>query len=305
MIEVPKNRMIVFVMHDACNYDCCYCSIPSHLKKMASELDRFRDGSYVNKFDMFGSGNDFVISGGEPLITPHIQDFFARVVQNKNKISVYTNLGVDVSWLATFSKNINYIMASLTPAVDYSPELEKFVDKVKFLRKNKINAVVRFVATKPRIPLIGPLAKMLKKSKIPLIVYPEFKYQQGLEIENYTQDEAVEIYTHANCIGKINLQHVGVRGAGLKCTAGNRSLYVSQNGNIYPCVNFTDYGCIGNVYDGTLAPVENISCGSCCTCDIQYFYGINGVRTHITDTNRENYESWIRKNKLDNKWWVV
>jgi MoaA/NifB/PqqE/SkfB family radical SAM enzyme len=194
-------------------------------------------------------------------------------------------------------------MASLTPVVDDQPHLDEFIDKIKFLRKNKINAVVRFVATKSRIPLIDPMYSLLKKNKIPFIVYPEFKYELGVVTESYTADEADVIYRHANCIGKMNLRNTGVRGRELNCSAGNRSLYIGPDGTIYPCVNFQQYCVLGNVFTGNVSSIEKISCGTVCTCDIHYFYEINGVPTSIDDTTEEYYKKWIQKNGLENKWW--
>jgi MoaA/NifB/PqqE/SkfB family radical SAM enzyme len=291
LLKIPKGKVIAMVLHDHCNFACDYCAIPLDKKKDTTQLSKYYDGSYIDRFMSYGGDNAFVLSGGEPTLTPRFIQFIEKIIE-QNRISMYTNLSTDVTWLRRYADKVDYIMAALSPYYDTEKYFEKFADKVKMLYENDVNVFVRFIATKARVPLIDKYLKYFKHIDVPFLVYPEFKYSSGpYQLEYYTENEFMKIFDHANYIGKLYLEHNGVKGNCLKCLAGSKYIYIDQEWKVTKCVNFTSD--------------VNANCDTCCTCDIQYFYGMTGLTpVPIWDRTTTGYLRWIKKNKLDGKWWI-
>jgi len=296
--EVKFNgKLIIYVIHWACNVRCYYCGIPVNVKTNHSQLKRFENGKYIGDMN-FGEGNTYVLSGGEPLITPKISEFVSSIVRNKCRFSIYTNLSMDVSWLEKYSNNIDYIMASIIPQYDIC--LDSFIEKIEKLRENGIYVLTRLVATKERIGLVKKYSEIFSKKDIPFVAYPEYKYggEPGV-IAHYTDSEKKIIMENSNYIGKLNLQHHGIVGKCSECPAGIKSMQVNPAENISQCANCETV--TGTLRKAIFFGTPN-TCNECCTCDIHYFYGLNGMKVPLDDKSIEGYNNWIERNKLEGKW---
>ena len=298
------GKIVVFVMHHTCNCSCVYCGNSELMCNDTQFFNKYNDGNYISAFGKLGEDNTFILSGGEPFITPHIKEFVWKLIQKNNRLAAYSNLLSDVKWLGEHADKIDYIMASLTTNCDTSEAIfNQYKENVEYLHDRGVKVIVRFVATRERIGLVEKHAEYFKSRGINFIVYPEFKYLEGpTVVADYTTEEKNIILKYSNFVGKINLLHFGIKGDKLKCSAGKSTIYIQPNGLVTPCCSYSKPS-MGNIYLGVGSSEVKDRCGTICSSDIYYFYGINGLsRVDPTDTSLEHYLSWASENKIADRW---
>lgn len=279
--EIQKLPLFIVDLHDLCNQNCVYCSSGSGPKgdfgPIAIPESR---GKIANFFKSHGPFN-VLFTGGEPLITPGILDFFQTLASHGHKVTVQSNLKQGAGHYAdTISpEDTGWVLASLhSVALD---RFDSFLEKASMLKEKGYRVAVKVMLDRHRFSEIIRAYDTLAENGhnvffSPVINYPE---NQTAYPESYTDDEWLEIAPRMNMLSAWLFFAGGWRSRGSDCRAGSGMFITS----IRPGTDAAVVGCntgypekLGSLISGEFQPVdEEIICGSeYCLCDLFYYAGI-------------------------------
>jgi len=96
----------------ACNYNCPYCCAAITRGYKPKFDKQFTPDEWIEKLKIFGKINVVSISGGEPMLYPHIDELVYKLLDNGYWVRIMTNL----SWNMTFVPTCKLqIIASFHP----------------------------------------------------------------------------------------------------------------------------------------------------------------------------------------------
>jgi len=144
-----KVRFTWNIVYD-CNYRCSYCFFNGKWEEYGKRNIYLSVDEWMKHWNRIYEryGCCFIlITGGEPFIYPNFIELIKKLSQIHYPINISSNASGD---LGAFVEQINPERLSLS--ISFQPEfqnLENFLQKAKFLRMNKFDGCINFVAYPP------------------------------------------------------------------------------------------------------------------------------------------------------------
>jgi hypothetical protein len=228
-------------------------------------------------FHEYGPFN-ILFTGGEPLITPGISDFFRFLVEKGHHISLQSNVkyGAELFSQAVPAERTGWILTTF-----HSVQLEKFdsyLQTVLNLKEKGYPIIVKLVLDDLMLPAFVSICGTLKENGIGTILSPIINFPERAEPfpKMYSVDQWAAIAPRITLRSSWLYFAGGWRSRGAKCQAGNRAFCMRpSNGQIDGCAHSYPKG-LGNLYKNYFSPVKELaSCGlDLCICDFNYYIGI-------------------------------
>lgn len=268
--EAPIKRRFTWNIHYACNYRCPYCFFEGrwqeyekrNLYLSVEEWMKF----WRNIYDMYGCCY-LLITGGEPFIYPDFIGLIDQLSQLHYPINISTNASGD---LKSFVERIDLERVSLSVSFQpYFEKLERFLEKVEFLKKYKFNGCINFVAYPPFLKDLSYYQERFNSIGEKLKVIPFWGVYQEKEYPFAYSPEEKRIIGIDDCWFK------KVRKKGSLCPAGYQSALIFPEGKVARCGQIGEKMLIGNFTDmGFKLLEEQLPCDAeFCPCDENKLFG--------------------------------
>lgn len=297
IMELKNPITAVWEITDNCNFKCPHCRAGHEIQCDDEELENRILSEIINSHIL--SVN---LSGGEPLLNPRIQFILEKLVKNGIDTGVSSN-----GWLFVekADKLIEKGLSFLQVSVDGIPTLhEKFrgfrgsyqraIEALKYAKKVGIRTQMNVTITALNIDMLDYNIFVAKELGIDRIffrrVVPEglgndnryvlpkkSKYIETIKKIMNVRIEGLDIAIDDPIVNVIKGNKENVMG----CTAGIKSIGISSNGNVYPCIFFRH--CIGNLKTENLIDIwknsdvlkklRNRDIGKCGECNYKYICG--------------------------------
>lgn len=309
---MQNKPIFVLDIHRVCNQKCTYCVAnaaerdfgPITAKKSTEDLNWL--------YSSFDSLN-VLFTGGEPLITPNIEEIFQSVINHGHTISIQSNLKVKAKQIINKfpAEKFEWILSTF-----HSVELDRFSRYLKIaseLRRNGYPLVVKLILDKPMIVHFEKIQDELRNNNIPVILSPLVIFPKDAPPypQTYTQNQWRTIAPRITLLSSWLYFSGGFRSRGIPCKAGSKLFYASfPKGGINGCSHGYPES-MGNILEHTLRNTsKQVSCGiNSCLCDFHYYIGIipsaddsAGFKNLLLNPKQtvtfEKFEAWMLKNKL-------
>ena len=267
----PKLRF-TWIIHYACNYRCTYCF---YYEGAGWEILKERNiyltpeewlKHWQRIYERYGRCY-IAITGGEPFTYPNFLELISRLSKVHYPINISSNSSGDLdSFVQAVSPKRVSLSLSFHPQFD---ELDIFLERVRFLRDNKFDGCINFLAYPPYLNdlkyYINQFESIGEKLKIIPFrgIYREIAYPAG-----YTKEEKSLIGLKEERINKI-------RKKGTVCFAGRQSGLLLPDGEVSRCGQLW-YNCIiGSFFDFNfkLSDEPQICSAETCPCDEDILWG--------------------------------
>lgn len=265
-LESPGRVFLVWDISYRCNYNCSYCSTHKSLAMKDStciNIDEMREISYAMYKDY--SSCHIRFSGGEPFIYPNFIEFL-HMLSEYHTLEVSTNLSMDVNELKERLRPEGLLLSSSFHAEFIN--IHEFLKKVLFLKDNRFNVSVTFVAYPPFLRRIGYFKELLEKNGIQFIIQPfrgSFcgrKYpDEYVDEEKVLLKDYVNTSLHKSANQKILDYRTSIEEKKTKvCRMGQMYARIDPFGNIFRCCS-SDSPKLGNILESGLKLLnEPLSC---------------------------------------------
>ncbi len=274
--------MVIWAMTNKCNLSCRGCSF-SKLKQKAEvgledidiAIDFFKD----NNVKMVA------LTGGEPLMLPHLKDLVEKLRMNNIVIAYIATNGTLVddekakilaqANITGLSVNLDYFLSEGSPR---AAEGERIRNVVSALKRNSVNFYGGVIISK----ITKDIEKTCNEMRSLGIEKISFSYPQMKQISymaasedpllDLSGDEVVKVVEEIKAIKKripvYNTdesldefaRYYGGRGFCYSCMGGRRIFYLDWNLDLYPCFNKKK---IGNLNEVNKLPSCEASCKKC------------------------------------------
>lgn len=276
--KLPFARpQILFHPTLVCNYACSYCPYRKYYDHGKLYDSRIEPEEWVELFKKFPP-SIVTVSGGEPLLYNDLLLLLEGLLESGHIISqVVSNLSNGHERFAVLSKMGIRLQASYH---DEYASKEDFGEKLLFLKENKVNIVVNFVATKDNISKHKDYKEYFEK-----VIGVSFKLDayEDVKIEKVTE-------TNAKIHGEnfISKRHDTDNFELKSCLGGSKYFVVMPNADVYRCYHYFWYQnseehakvlkaksgnlCFGNLKDVDFKPQHGrYKCSLPCksSCDIE------------------------------------
>ncbi|MFA5856478.1 MAG: radical SAM protein [Candidatus Pacearchaeota archaeon] len=256
-MEKIENLSITWTLDNLCNYDCPYCPIPSPEKKEGVKaMNKEKLKLFFNRIH----NSNIILSGGEPFLIPDFLEICQLLINNKNKIYIYTNLSSDLvyEFAEKFTPgDIIYIRATLhINEIKKFNSKNKFIERYNYLIKKGFHVEVPIVMWPPIFKNFEKIYKEFVSYGIYLIPLSFFgKYKEKDYPESYTKKELKTIKKYFEKTNKdfkdnysnpTEILKTKVSYKGRPCLTGIKSFIINPHGNISRC--YSDHNSLGNIY---------------------------------------------------------
>ncbi len=309
------SKKIVLDLHRICTQRCPYCvagiqKTSTHgFGKISDELNKKHLISFIENNGPFNC----ILTGGEPLITPNIEDILFSISQTGSHISIQTNISKNIQAIvkSTPPSSVEWILASLHSVA--LPNINNFLRNASELQKNGYPVVVKIICDTPMMKIIDNIAKVILHAKIPFILSPLIEFPDGKPCysRRYSLTEWKKIQKYISTKSSWLYFSSGFDSYKTPCRAGKELFYANiENGNINGCSHGFPKN-IGNIYTGEFFPEKtNTICTiKNCICDFHYYTNtiphielqqefaslLHGEQRIVTF---EEYDSFIKKHKI-------
>ena len=273
MTDLP---IVVFDVHGVCNQSCAYC-----VARASQEFGRIVEPESVAKIKCFFSKHgpfNLLFTGGEPLITPNISDWFRFFVDCGHTISIQTNLktGTDNLIESLPPEKTGWILASLHSVA--LRKLGKFLESAKMLKCKGYPLVVKMVLDKTMVKELEYIYENLTQDDIGVMLSPQICFPEKNRPHPiiYSLDEWELIIPRITLLSSWLYFAGGFKSRGRQCHAGSRAFYIRAHaGTISGCAHSFPSG-LGDLYDNKFLPASApVMCElDQCICDYNYYSGI-------------------------------
>ena len=269
--KTPETRF-TWLIHYVCNYLCPYCfyyegsgwEILKDKNVYLSSEEWFKH--WRNIHDKYGQ-SAIIITGGEPFIYPDFIELIKKISRIHYPINISSNASID---LDPFVRQIDPQRVSLS--ISFQPQFEKldrFIDKLVFLRKHKFDGCVNLVAYPPFLKDIDYYKKTLNSIDKNLEIIP-FRgiYKEQAYPWSYTDEQLTSIGIKRSWFEK-------TRKKGASCTAGKNSVLLLPDGTVVRCGQIFYKHVIGNFFDPKFKLLDQaLPCDmEVCPCDEDIIWG--------------------------------
>ncbi len=256
MDTVPREYTTILFGYDGCaapcNYRCPYCSdwrLKPKISGFKGPMKKWRD-AFKRTF-----GNQhlvFYVSYGEPMLGKYFYDLLDMIASEPNwRMMMTSNLSQKLDRLvkAKLVKegrlNIN---ASFHPT---ETTIEKFLEKLLFLRKHGIECPVVYVMYPPHMNKFEKHFNIFNKHGFVVHVRAfDGIYKGKLYPMSYTNKERMFISKYAD---DATIKHMLNRrrgwGIGKEAYHGTDYFFITNEGNVG--TDYSCFRCLGNILDGT------------------------------------------------------
>lgn len=109
-----RKPIVVWNITRTCNLRCIHCYADSHPQQYPGELTKEQCFAVVDDLAAYGA-NALLLSGGEPLLHPHLAEILERATQKGLKVTISTNgTRITPEWAARFKEwGVAYVGISL------------------------------------------------------------------------------------------------------------------------------------------------------------------------------------------------
>jgi len=248
---------------ESCNYDCSYCPFA---KKKNTRAELQYDKMCLDKFVKWVSQQDRNISilftpWGEALIRRYYQEAIGELshMGHVKKVAIQTNLSSRLKWLEKTNKKHTALWTTFHPT---EISVEQFLQKCNQLLQMEVKFSVGIVGKKENFDF----AKQLRE-ELPNSVY--FWVNAYKREPDYYSKKDIEFLNQVDPL--FNWNNTIYQTKGKACFAGETSLSIDGEGNIYRCHFIKDK--IGNIYNNTLSEIlKPTNCtNESCRCYIGYY----------------------------------
>lgn len=242
----PKLHLVHIKLTDECNLSCKYCYAESGAVAYKTFLSLEELKKIADDVKKISSHVDYTLSGGEPMMYPHLFEFMEYLKSLGNNIFLLTN-GMYIT--EENAPKIAKLCSLIKISIDGSNEEVNALTRGKnsfsgalrgyeLLKKHGANVQITMTVTKTNIDDIPNMVKLFGNK---LTLQPFFKAGRGTE-NNHLQIDGVEYYQAMASIkgfqplGRIGelLEALKNRGT-TKCAMADGEISISENGDVFPC----------------------------------------------------------------------
>jgi MoaA/NifB/PqqE/SkfB family radical SAM enzyme len=256
LLRQKRPLSVTFTITGRCNLNCAYCSFPLRKQKDSSTEQVLK---LIDEFHAAGVQR-LGFSGGEPLLHGDIDQIISKAQEKGMFLSMTTN-GTLIPKKLDVCKKMDVVLVSLDgPQAVHDltgkEKVEKLLESIHFLKKNKIEVCTSTVLSKPTIEHLDELFTISKEHSLMLSFQPYAYYyfqslggkkedRLGPTLESFksTIRRIIEAKKQgmriANSYEYLDLIKNGTNPQVRKCLAGQRYCYVDTNGDVYPCSPMT------------------------------------------------------------------
>jgi len=270
-LKSPGRVFLVWDISYRCNYNCSYC--PTH------ESSTRKDSIYITNDKMQEISRDMYkrysschirFSGGEPFIYPNFIEFL-QMLSEYHTLEVCTNLSIDVNELKEKLHPEGLLLSSSFHSEFVN--FHEFLKKALFLKNNKFNVSVTYVAYPPFLKQIGYYKEVLEKNGIQFIIQLFKGSFNGRKYpDEYTDEEKallkdyVDTSLHRSANKKIFEHRTSIEKKKTKiCCMGQMYARIDRFGDIFRCCA-SDSPKLGNILDSGLELLNEPSFCEIDTC---------------------------------------
>jgi MoaA/NifB/PqqE/SkfB family radical SAM enzyme len=271
-----------------CNFTCHYCPWNANVTRVPADAFREDEARLVRIVDRISElpreVEFFITPKAEYLVLPYWRREVARLLAlpHVRRVTVQTNLSFGVAgWLDEIELRKLALWTTYHPGeTGLAPLLEKW----SLLRQRGVPFSVGIVGTRENVPHAEGLRRLLPRD-----VYLWVNAYKR-EPDYYGEDELARIIA-VDPLFALNNQHYP--SLGQPCTAGQRAVYLDDEGDIRRC--FFVGGVLGNLYrDGWVTHAAPLACPvKTCHC---YVGHMHVVELDFRDVYGENLAARIPLN---------
>lgn len=266
-----------------CNERCIHCYIPNAIKNKAKHISLQKFCQLIDEFVELG-GSSIVISGGEPLMHPSINEMLSYCCNKKIDISVFSNLTLlnEKLIMALKSSNVRLVQVSV---YSVSPNVHDKITKKKGSLAETLSAIDKLRSEGIAVQIASPV---MLQNKDDVVNVMRFAKEKGLLLRTnscilpttdgdesfikastlsleqkrimlcdmleadraFTKNILLELNDNSNELYKNPKDFMNSS----LCSAGIKNCSISIDGNVYPCPEWPSY-ILGNIYENTLSEI--------------------------------------------------
>jgi radical SAM protein with 4Fe4S-binding SPASM domain len=268
---VRRLSSIILEITQQCNLRCKHCYIDAGVKK-ENELTLEEIKKLIDILTHMGVLN-IMLSGGEPLLHPHLRDIIEYVRSKPLSVMVFTNGTLITEEIIQYFKEVGiaFVATSIDGATPETSDAfrgvkgsyEKTVRAIEMLKEVKIPVRVNVCLHKGILGEFEDLLALFKKWEITDYSIWPISYTGRSEREDFmvTPNEYKEVITQ---LKKYEFTE-GVTNEFpynphlINCGIGRSSLTIRSDGTIVPCSPFPDSMSLGNAREDSIADIWNNS----------------------------------------------
>ena len=305
-----KIRFSEFALTNTCSAQCSFCTIWKQKPKVSVDLDKA-----LKTIDKLADLHvKFItLTGGEPVIHPHVEDIVQRCTDRKmvssilvadprllteNKLNSISEAGIDMIAISLDHYD-DAVLYESRKIEGLSSKIADAVSRINAKRNGEINSMASILISTFNHTSLEKLFKVTKDMgfKSIAINYPEFSqspvYTLGGEGINLKKEEVATALEEVIRLQKKGYNVVNpelsiksiisyLRGTGSKyqCFGGYRVLFVDWFFHVHPCMHLADnYGDILDMEEEDLRKKGCDACNMSWYRDLSiYFNGIKSIR---------------------------
>jgi len=233
-----------------CNYRCPYCFFYNRWAEVIKDDKNFSKELWLNSwkriYDMYGSIR-IETAGGEPFVFKSFTECINEICK-LHTFRVTTNLSCSIETLTSIVEhNSPERLQWNTSFHPHFAKLEEFLKKVSFLKENKFEVLVMYVAYPFQLKQIPYLRKVFNEMNVEFFVQAfQGEYEGKSYPGAYGNDEESLIYNRSEDYISADNKGSGLKNLienqlseavtkGKLCLAGHKYAFVDSNGIVYRC----------------------------------------------------------------------
>lgn len=327
--SVEKTHTVSLQITNKCNLRCQHCCVSSGVE-LKNELKLNELKETIDKIIKFNP-KSINISGGEPLIHKYFNDISEYLFNNYHGRKILSTNGTLISDanVGCITKYYDQVDISLDGVDEKTTSLirgpgvfNKVIDTVKLLQsKNFFDVNLSMVLTEHNEKYSDDfimLNKNLNTNYITRLFSPVGRGKENIDL--FVSDNENTTFIPKD-FQTDNYKECGVS----SCSAGENEIFISANGDIYPCPSFYyEKYKIGNIKNidniknnidfklskestlSTIRDIDNNQYFKCNSCNVYYFCWTcpGHINEFIGRKNALNYRCEIMKKVLERGVWI-
>lgn len=295
--QPAKLRIVQLSLIDECNLKCIYCYATDR-PKSTNRLTREDHFELIDEINGISGKAEIVLTGGEPLFSPHTLELadYARSLGNQVQLLTNGTLITDKN-AKKISDGFNLIKISVdgsTPAIHEfhrgKGSFAKTMKAVDLLTQHGAPLQIAMTVTKKNIHDIDAMTKEFgsRLTFAPLFVAGRAKANKKLSITGKEYYEALSSVDGVKPLSYLCSSLAASKQKRImKCALGDAEISISDTGDVYPCqlLHFPQFYA-GNIRKQSLRSIYETSeslkscrimtvleVDGCKTCDIRFICG--------------------------------
>ena len=194
-----RKPIVVWNITRTCNLRCVHCYADSHAQQYPGELSREQCYAVIDDLAAYGA-SALLLSGGEPLLHPHLPQILERATQKGLKVTISTNgTRITPEWAARFKQwGVAYVGISLDGigAVHDSfrgveGAFRAAINGFKCCEQVGQKTGLRLTLTRNNVQSMGDILSFIEQENIPRVCfYHLVPTGRGVDVASLRQEEA-------------------------------------------------------------------------------------------------------------------